>query len=137
MFTADKPLVELVEELPPEARVMVRDFVEFLLSKREYQSASATTQETDEATKFPVDPRRPAMLREVEAYHRLHPELLVKYRGKFVAIHQGQLLDHDPDPVALLKRTSAGWPNQVVLIRKVESTPETTLVMRSPRLLSL
>ncbi len=32
--TIAKPLQELVEELPPDVRAEVRDFVEFLLAKR-------------------------------------------------------------------------------------------------------
>jgi hypothetical protein len=33
MSAAAKPLVELVQELPPDMQAEVRDFVEFLLSK--------------------------------------------------------------------------------------------------------
>jgi hypothetical protein len=34
MATAEKPLIDLVRELPPEAQAEVRDFVEFLLQKQ-------------------------------------------------------------------------------------------------------
>ena len=34
MSTIAKPLQELVQELPPDMRAEVRDFVEFLLAKR-------------------------------------------------------------------------------------------------------
>ena len=34
MSTVTKPLQELVEELPPDMRAEVRDFIEFLLAKR-------------------------------------------------------------------------------------------------------
>ena len=34
MSTITKPLQELVQELPPDMRTQVRDFVEFLLAKR-------------------------------------------------------------------------------------------------------
>ncbi|MBX0330007.1 DUF2281 domain-containing protein [Oscillochloris sp. ZM17-4] len=34
MSTVDKPLVDLVGELPPELQSEVRDFVEFLIEKR-------------------------------------------------------------------------------------------------------
>jgi len=34
MTTITKPLQELVQELPPDMRAEVRDFVEFLLAKR-------------------------------------------------------------------------------------------------------
>ncbi|MBA3945728.1 MAG: DUF2281 domain-containing protein [Herpetosiphonaceae bacterium] len=34
MSAATKPLIELVQELPPDIQAEVRDFVEFLLVKR-------------------------------------------------------------------------------------------------------
>jgi hypothetical protein len=34
MTIADKPLAELVSQLPPELQSSVRDFVEFLIEKR-------------------------------------------------------------------------------------------------------
>ena len=38
MNTRVKPLQELVQDLPPEVRSEVRDFVEFLLTKREHRA---------------------------------------------------------------------------------------------------
>lgn len=35
MATLEKPLAELVQELPPDLRTEVRDFIEFLLAKYE------------------------------------------------------------------------------------------------------
>lgn len=35
MNTSTKPLAQLVEELPPDAQLEVRDFIEALLTKRE------------------------------------------------------------------------------------------------------
>lgn len=84
---------------------------------------------------FPVHEQRPAMLREVEAYKRLHPQLVQRYLGEYVAIFQGQLVDHDLDPIKLLHRIQARLPDQVVLRRKVEKQPETVLQFRSPRII--
>ena len=84
---------------------------------------------------FPVNPGREAMLREIEAFRNLHSALRRDPLGEFVAIHQGQLVDHDPDPVALLGRIRHDYPGQAVLRRKVEDAPDVTLRFRSPRLL--
>jgi uncharacterized protein DUF2281 len=35
MSTATKPLADLIQELPPALQLEVRDFVEFLLTRRE------------------------------------------------------------------------------------------------------
>lgn len=135
MLAADKPLSELVEALPPDVQEAVRDFVEFLLAKRGQRSDSNKALD-EERNPFPVDPRRPVLLREVEAYHRLHPELRDRYKGQYVAIFEGRLVDHDQDAEALLERTLVRFPGQIVLQRKVEDTPEVVLQFRSPRLLS-
>jgi hypothetical protein len=83
---------------------------------------------------FPVNPNREAMLREAEAYRRLHPELVKAFAGRHVAILDGQVVDHDSDPVALLRRVRQNYPDRTVLRRKVDSLPEKVLYFRSPRL---
>jgi hypothetical protein len=45
MSTATKPLRELIEELPPDLHDDVRDFVEFLLTKRERQAGRPLKQD--------------------------------------------------------------------------------------------
>lgn len=44
MSTQSKPLDELVRELPPDSQAEVRDFVEFLLRKRNKKSAGKLRQ---------------------------------------------------------------------------------------------
>ena len=136
MEVVDRPLAELVQALPPNAQATVRDFVEYLLAKHEQSVESDVVSGEDKDGASPGDPRRQAMLREIEAYHRLHPELSKKYKGQHVAIFHGQLVDHDLDAEALLERTMTRFPDQVVLQRKVENTPEIVLRFRSPRLIS-
>lgn len=45
MSAATKPLVELVQELPPDIQAEVRDFVEFLLVKRARKPAEKLRQD--------------------------------------------------------------------------------------------
>jgi hypothetical protein len=49
-------------------------------------------------------PELPKGEREYRAFLRLLPELLPAYRGKFVAVHNGKVVDSDPDDVALILR---------------------------------
>ena len=44
MSTRGRPLQELVKDLPPEVRSEVRDFVEFLLAKRERRTRKVLRQ---------------------------------------------------------------------------------------------
>ncbi len=41
---------------------------------------------------------------EVAAYVAMHPQLLEKYEGKWVAVYGGQVVDVDDDHVALIDR---------------------------------
>jgi hypothetical protein len=51
-----------------------------------------------------VNPARPAMEREQAAFQAMLPQLLVQYEGQYVALHQGQVVDHDTDRAALVIR---------------------------------
>ena len=83
---------------------------------------------------FSVDPRRPAMLQEQAAYKTMHADLLRNFEGQFVAVHQGQVIDHDTDELALSQRVRLRLPDAVILIRQVLPQMERVLHFRSPRL---
>ena len=51
MSMATKPLEELIQELPPVLRAEVRDFVEFLLAKRDRPGQRQLRQDWAEALK--------------------------------------------------------------------------------------
>lgn len=48
MTTTEKPLAELVQELPPDLQTEIRDFVEFLLEKRRRAVLAEAEQHTME-----------------------------------------------------------------------------------------
>ena len=54
--------------------------------------------------------------------------------GQFATIHQGQLVDHDVDQMALFQSIEAAYPGQLVLIRQVRPEVEQTIDVRSPRI---
>lgn len=80
------------------------------------------------------DPRQPLMEKEVAAFEKLHATLVRDYFGEYVAIHQGQVIDHDRDQMNLVDRVENSCPNKVVLIRQVQAKLPPPLIMRSPRL---
>ena len=82
----------------------------------------------------PIDPKWAQMNRNVAAYQALHAQLVKNYLGRYVAIYQGQLVDHDTDPIILLQRVRAKYPDQVVLRRKVEPVAEREITVRHPRI---
>ena len=83
---------------------------------------------------FPVDGNRSLMEQNVATYKAMHSELVKHYLGQYVAICDGQLVDHDHNPVALLERVRAQHPNQVVLRQRVEQAPERELRLRQPQI---
>ena len=76
---------------------------------------------------FPGNPQRAAMKKEIEAYKAMHPELVKKYLGQYVAIYQGRLVDHDAYPVALHQRITAAFPHKTVLSCLVQEEAELVL----------
>ena len=75
------------------------------------------------------------MTQEYVAYQVMHEELLAKYAGQYVAIHQGQVIDHDESEALLLQRLNQNYPDEVVLMKQVRPGPEPPLRFRSPRLI--
>jgi len=82
-----------------------------------------------------VSPDRRRMLQEEAAFEAMQQTLLAQYAGEFVAIHQQQVVDHDPDELTLFDRICHDYPDEVVLIRPVLATLEPPLIFRSPRLI--
>jgi hypothetical protein len=72
---------------------------------------------------------------EREAYLKLHPVLWEKHPGEYVAIQGGKLIDRDVDRSALYSRINRQFPDQFVLMRRVDAQPEMVYQFRSPRLI--
>ncbi|MBI4772061.1 MAG: hypothetical protein HY784_17010 [Chloroflexi bacterium] len=69
---------------------------------------------------------------ERQAWRALPPETQARYRGEYVAIHSGKVVDHDPDLSALHGRIRERYGWIAVLITPADGRRE--LVFRSPRL---
>lgn len=88
-----------------------------------------------EAAMNPAAAADVAMAQEEAAYLTLHAMLIDQHAGDYVAIYRGQLIDHDRDELALLRRLDAQYPDEVVLMKQVRPLPEAELRFRSPRLI--
>ncbi len=88
----------------------------------------------ESARQYVRQARRARLRREQEAYRAMHPELKQKYLGQHVAIYTGELVDHDPDAMALLRRVRQKFGHAPVLFCEVEDKPDKEYVIRSPRL---
>jgi hypothetical protein len=75
------------------------------------------------------------MKAETEAFAQMHDQLVTNYLGHYVAIHNGEVVDHDPDLPTLRHRIRQRFERLPILLREV--TPEAKqreIVIRSPRL---
>ena len=67
--------------------------------------------------------------REYQAFRRLMPQLLAMHRGKYVAIHEGQVVDTDTDDIALVQRVHAHVGYVAIHVGLVTDQPQ---VVRIP-----
>jgi hypothetical protein len=67
----------------------------------------------------------------------MHPVLKQNYAGQHVAIHEGQLVDHDEDAMALVQRVSERFGRTPILITRVDDNPLSKYAIRRPHLLRL
>lgn len=75
--------------------------------------------------------------REEDAFRALHAQLRSTHPDQYVAICCGQVIDHDPDQLALFRRVEERHPDTPVLIRQVTPEVEEVYTFRSPRVAEL
>jgi post-segregation antitoxin (ccd killing protein) len=71
---------------------------------------------------------------EEDHYRAQLAELLAVYEDHYIAMHNGQVVDSDPDEMALYLRIRHTYPLMGILIKQVTSDPDIIWHMRSPRL---
>lgn len=77
--------------------------------------------------------RQEKIRRETEAFQAQYQTLLTDYAGQYVALHEGRVIDHDPDLRALHLRVFEKVGHTPVLLKLVTAEPERAMVFRSPR----
>ena len=87
----------------------------------------------EEGQRFSVDPRRAQMEAEIAAFEVQHAKLVQTHLGKFVAFHNGELVDADLDPQQLRKRVRSQYKREVVMIQQVEASLPPLLRLGSMR----
>jgi len=70
---------------------------------------------------------------ESRAFERMHPQLLPCYRGQFVAVYGGQVVDSDLDKKELARRVYERYGPAPIFFQRVTDEPMRTIHLRSPR----
>jgi hypothetical protein len=68
----------------------------------------------------PVDPK---LAREMAAFQQMLPELLAAHRGRYVAVHDGQVVVSGPDRAAVWREAHQRFGQVPILVREVTETP--------------
>ena len=79
--------------------------------------------------------QREKIRQENEHFVHMHPELIKRYKGHHVAIHQGELVDHDKDLDNLVERTKARFARTPMLIALVLDEPSFLFSVRRPQMI--
>jgi hypothetical protein len=112
-----KSLVEDLERTAVEQNTSAEALLDQAVSQFLYQIA-LKKMETEQAT-----------------FENIHAQLLVKYPGQYVAIHNGQLIDHDVELRVLHTRVRRKYGRMPILFRQVTSDKNPPdFYFRSPRL---
>lgn len=69
---------------------------------------------------------------EISAYESMHPYLWREFPKEWVAIHERQVADHDPDRRLLYLRIRETYGQIPILIRQVEEFPTAEIWLRTP-----
>jgi len=92
------------------------------------ESNRDTTQIVEDAVQAYLDQlEREKIHKETEAFWAMQADLVVQYLGEYVALHQGQVVDHDPDIVCLEQRVAEKLGDVAVLIAPVTGEPRRDL----------
>ena len=75
--------------------------------------------------------------REQRVFHRLLPQLLQSHCGRYVAIHEGEVVESGADKLEVAGRAYARFGYVPIFVSLVTDQPPTPLRIPSPRHLSL
>ncbi len=103
-----------------------------LLQDAEQNETSVDQLLNQAVEEFLLNKQRAKIDTEIAAFVRLHPELWKTKPGEWVAIHNGKLVDADPDRIALYRRVRERYGKVSVLIREVTTDPEQEIWLRTP-----
>lgn len=105
-----------------------------LLAKRQEASVEEIVEEVID--RFLREQRHAQLLQEMERFRQLHSELLPRFRGQYIGLLDGQVLDSDADGGVLHTRLARQYGDQPILIVEVKDQPEQEFKRLSRRLVA-
>ncbi|MEZ4706548.1 MAG: DUF5678 domain-containing protein [Caldilineaceae bacterium] len=124
--------ITLSDRLSQRVRRLAQQRQEEIMTVIERILEEGLPETADEAQWVDLSEPDPHVEAEMRAYLALYPHLKERYGGQYVAIYEGQLVDHDADFDILYDRIDGAYPNQFVWISKIGEEPLETFTVRSP-----
>ncbi len=110
------------------------ELVEALKQTTEQQGTNVEAVMERLARQYVREARRRKIRAEFEKYRARHGELKAQYLGQHIAFHDGQVVDHDADPTALVQRVRQRFGRLPILFTHVEETPIQEYTIHSTQL---
>jgi len=110
------------------------ELVEALKQTTEQQGTNVEAVMERLARQYVREARRQKIHAEFEKYRALYSELKAKYLGQHIALHDGQVVDHDADPTALVQRVRQRFGRLPILFTQVEEAPIQEYTLHSTHL---
>lgn len=127
-YDIEHELMQVVRRLPATRAAEVLDFAQFLVTKYPVPAGNG------DETRSDWDRQAEQIDREQRVYERRHRELLPQYRGRYIAMLNGQVIDDDTDRLALRRRVRKQHGQTPVFFTLVEDDPVQTIWARSPQI---
>jgi hypothetical protein len=120
-----------------DAKIMSDMVLKENLRETLMQSAARENRSVDDLVNeavetYLLEQQRSKLDQEILAFERLYGQLMENYYGEWVAIHDGQLVDHDIDGTALYKRIRSRFGTISVLLRRVTEDANEDIWLRTP-----
>jgi hypothetical protein len=80
------------------------------------------------------DQRHAYLMGEMDRFRSRHADLLRSYRGRYITMRDGQVIDNDSDGGTLYARVREQHGEQPILIVQVTESPEQEYTILNPRL---
>ena len=77
--------------------------------------------------------RRKKIYEEADLFRARHAELLARYAGRYIAMHDGVVIDDDADLLTLHNRIRTQYGDEAILIAPVTPEPVQTLKVLGAR----
>lgn len=124
---------EVTLTLPPEVPVGEAELqITVRPAGEEVREFEVVLPPDDRPRAFPPRPTHPKLAAEYDAFQKLLPDLMTRYAGQYVALHDGAVVAVGDSEVEVLTAAHAALPGVPVLVRKVTDQPEPIPRIRSP-----